>query len=307
MHGGEQGLHSVMKEAKQNKIKVIVDSVARVSSSRLHHKYRHLLLNYLNGEGTRKICYGTDGLQHNFKDSAMLNYRKLESWELMVSEIVSYTQKYGFDGIHCDNGQAWPQIMELDIEELKRKEADGTPAYSCEDIMNGEIVKRNENYGFWNSNNMEHYHNPFFVKLCRSLWEAFPNFMIVAEAWGGYMFENRQIILTRSGVIPRLFKLPPAICSVFGMKLHKDGRLSNSKKSDVLAIKRWYETSRQFLPEGAILLQSSTAHSWPYPAYLYGKATWAAVDILYFMPDIPITFMGEIEGEVFRIATASVF
>jgi hypothetical protein len=39
----------------------------------------------------------------------------------------------------------------------------------------------------------------------------------------------------------------------------------------------------------------------PYPAYLYGKGTWAAIDILFFMPDIPITFMGELNGEVYRV------
>lgn len=50
-------------------------------------------------------------------------------------------------------------------------------------------------------------------------------------------------------------------------------------------------------------MQSSSAHSWPYPAYMYGKASWAAVDILYFMPDIPITFMGEIDGEIYRLGT----
>ena len=49
------------------------------------------------------------------------------------------------------------------------------------------------------------------------------------------------------------------------------------------------------------MLQSSTAHSLPYPAYLYGKGTWAAIDILFFMPDVPITFMGELDGEVYRV------
>lgn len=68
-------------------------------------------------------------------------------------------------------------------------------------------------------------------------------------------------------------------------------------------MKKWYENGRLFLPEGSIIMQSSSAHSWPYPAYMYGKASWAAVDILYFMPDIPITFMGEIDGEIYRLGT----
>lgn len=100
-----------------------------------------------------------------------------------------------------------------------------------------------------------------------------------------------------------MFKLPQAISSVFGKKLNKDGRVTACEKENVMALKKWYESNRLFLPEGSILIQSSSAHQWPYPAYLYGKGTWAAVDILYFMPDIPLTFMGEIDGEVYRIGT----
>lgn len=81
--------------------------------------------------------------------------------------------------------------MELDVEELTRVDVDGTPAYSPMDFMNGEIVLRNENYGYWNTNMMEKYPNPFFIKMSKKIWEQFENFMIIGECWGGYMFENR--------------------------------------------------------------------------------------------------------------------
>lgn len=58
------------------------------------------------------------------------------------------------------------------------------------------------------------------------------------------------------------------------------------------------------MPEGSIMMQSSTSHQWPYPAYLFGKGAWAAVDILHFLPDIPITFMGEVQGEIKRLGSA---
>jgi len=61
--------------------------------------------------------------------------------------------------------------MEPDLEELSRIDVDGQAAYSPEDLMNGEVVIRNENYGYWNSNNMETYPNPFFVKMCKKLWK----------------------------------------------------------------------------------------------------------------------------------------
>ena len=197
--------------------------------------------------------------------------------------------------------------MEVDLEELMRLDVDGKPAYAPLDMMNGEIVIRNENHGYWNTNMMEHYPNPFFVKLCKKLWETNPDFVIIAECWGGFLFENRQIILTRSGVVPRLFKLPQTISGLFGKRLHKDGRITKCQRDNVLTMKKFHTESHQFLPEGSILIQSSTTNVWPYPAYLYGKATWAAVDILHFMPDIPMTFMNEIDGEIFRIGTTQVF
>lgn len=57
--------------------------------------------------------------------------------------------------------------------------------------MDGEIVIRNENHGYWNTNTMEQYPNPFFIKMCKRLWEEVSNFMVIGECWGGFMFEHR--------------------------------------------------------------------------------------------------------------------
>ena len=89
------------------------------------------------------------------------------------------------------------------------------------------------------------------------------------------------------------------LCSSWNIVQHSPFKIFHV--FNVIAIKKWYNETRKFLPEGTILLQSSTAHSLPYPAHLYGRGTWAAIDILYLMPDIPITFMGEIDGEVYNI------
>jgi hypothetical protein len=48
----------------------------------------------------------------------MLNYRKIEAWELLIEEVLNFAESSNVDGIHLDNGQAWPQIMEVDLEEL---------------------------------------------------------------------------------------------------------------------------------------------------------------------------------------------
>lgn len=180
-----------MKQAQQSKMKVIIDCLSRISSSRNHRKYRDLMLHYLDEEGKKRICYGTDGQSMNYEDTALLNYRKVESWDLLISEVLNFSKTYGINGIHLDNGQAWPQYMEVDLEELMRLDVDGVPAYTPLDVLNGEIVIRNENHGYWNTNSMETHANPFFNKMCRKLWEELPDFMIIGECWGGYKFENR--------------------------------------------------------------------------------------------------------------------
>jgi len=38
----------------------------------------------------------------------MLNYRKIEAWNLLIDEVIEFADRYGIDGIHLDNGQAWP-------------------------------------------------------------------------------------------------------------------------------------------------------------------------------------------------------
>jgi len=61
MLGGDEGLKRIVDKAKTRNIKIIVDTLARVSSTRHHRKYKDLLLNHLTEEGRRDICYGTDG------------------------------------------------------------------------------------------------------------------------------------------------------------------------------------------------------------------------------------------------------
>ena len=42
---------------------------------------------------------------------------------------MNFVKKHEINGINLDNGQAWPQIMEVDLEELYRLDVDGQPAY----------------------------------------------------------------------------------------------------------------------------------------------------------------------------------
>jgi hypothetical protein len=62
------------------------------------------MLSYLDEDGKKLICYGTDGQSINYEDTAMLNYRKLEAWELLINEVLSFSKKHGINGVHLDNG-----------------------------------------------------------------------------------------------------------------------------------------------------------------------------------------------------------
>eukprot|EP00826_Nyctotherus_ovalis_P018630 TRINITY_DN1559_c0_g2_i1.p1 TRINITY_DN1559_c0_g2~~TRINITY_DN1559_c0_g2_i1.p1 ORF type:complete len:671 (+),score=215.16 TRINITY_DN1559_c0_g2_i1:215-2227(+) len=307
MLGGSQGYSTLMQEASKAKLKILIDCMSRVSSSRPHRKYRKNLLQTMDSEGKRTLCYGTDGRSVNYEDSAILNYRKLSSWNLLVQDTAKVVQKYGVNGIHLDNAQTWPVILELDEEELYRKDSDGVQAYSDKEILDGVMVRQCEGQGYWDSDSLAKYPNPIFVKMCRELWARFPDLLLIGECLGGSSLENRQGILARSGVIPRLFKLPVALASIFGKKLMKDGQVIGCKPETVRVLKTWYENNRRFTPEGSYLVQSSSSHIWPYPALLYGRGAWSAVDVLFFMPDIPMTFMDEIYGSAYRRNITSVY
>jgi len=306
MLGGGPEFSSLMKESKEVGIKILVDCVARISSKNYHRRYKNKLFYVRNNHGLPVVCYGTDGRSINYEDSAMLNYRKHETWNMLVQDVLEFCKTYGVDGIHVDNAHAWPQIMELDRSEMYKKDSDGEPHYTTQEIFDGLVVKRNEFFAYWSSSLREKWPNPIFVKLCKEIWRVFPEFYVVGDIWSG-TGEERDKCIVRSGPIPRLYDLPVKLSAIFGKKLHKNGKWEVTENKDVGILKKWYEESRQNLPEGAVVIQSSTGHSLPYPALLYGRGAWAAVDVMFFLPDIPMTFIGEQEGHAFRATISSVY
>jgi len=306
--GGEKAFKSLMTKCKKLSMKIILDCLGRISSSRANRKYRDVVLHYLDNKGKLQICYGSDGQSVNYDDSAILNYRKLESWNLLITEVLDLVDKYHIDGIHLDNCQAWPQIMEINASELFRIDNDGKPHYSAMEIMNGEIVLPTEESGFYNSDCYETYPNPMLVKLTKTIWQKYPNFVFFGECWLNEKFSNnRHVALSRSGIIPRMYTLPIILTEILGKKISRDGRINKTEPKDVSLLKKWYEENYRELPEGALLVQSSTGQIWPYPALLYGRGTWSAIDLLFTLPDIPMTFMEEIDGEAYRVQIVNVY
>ena len=249
--GGGQDFKSLITKAHELSIKIVIDSLSRISSSRAHRKYRNILLRYLDSQGKMQICYGSDGKSVTYEDSAILNYRKKESWDLLISEIKTLIDKYNIDGVHLDNCQAWPQIMELDTAELYRIDVDGQPAYTPLEILNGEIVMPNKESGYWDTDVNETYANPLLIKLTKSIWNYYPKFIFIGECWLNEKFSTRHINLSKSGIIPRLYTLPIVLCEVLGKKIQRDGRIEQASPSDITIIEEWYKENYKELPEGA--------------------------------------------------------
>ena len=305
--GGERDFKSLVDKAKSLNMKIIVDSLCRISSSRSNRKYRNVLLRYLDNYSKLQLCYGSDGKSVHYEDSTVLNYRKIEAWEMLISEIKTLINKFGIDGLHLDNCQIWPHIMELNTIEMYRIDDDGKPAYTPMEILNGEIVIPNSESGYWESDLCEQYANPLLVKLTREIWNNFPEFIFLGECWLEEKYSQRHVSLVKSGIIPRMYTLPVIICQMLGKKILHNGNMEQVPPENVSIIKEWYKENYQNLPEGAILVQSSSGQVWPYPALLYGRGNWSAIDLLFTLPDVPMTFMNEIDGEAYRVQITNVY
>ena len=307
MLGGDNEFRSLMSEAKTVGTKILVDCLARVSSTHYHRRYKGEEFFVMNETGKLVVCYGTDGRAIRYDDTVLLNYRKASVWNLLVDDTVSFAKKYSVDGVHLDNAHAWPQILVRNETEMFRKDPDGGYHFTTQEIFDGMVVQRNEFFGYWQSTARHKYANPMFFKLCKELWKNFPDFIIVADVWSGSGLEDRVPSIPRSGPIPRLYQLPVKLASIFGKRLHKNGQIEPIEKRDVSILKTWYEERKKQLPEGAIVIQSSSGNSLPYPALLYGRGAWPAADVLLLMPDIPMTFIGEQDGHVYRTPITHVY
>ena len=305
--GGEDDFKSLVNKAKSLNMKIIVDSLCRISSSRANRKYRNVLLRYLDNYSKLQLCYGSDGKSVHYEDSTVLNYRKIEAWEMLITEVKTLINKFGIDGLHLDNCQIWPHIMELNTIEMYRIDDDGKPAYTPMEILNGEIVIPNSESGYWESDLCETYANPLLVKLTREIWNNFPEFIFLGECWLEEKYSQRHVSLVKSGIITRMYTLPIIICQMLGKKISHNGNMESVPPENVSIIKEWYKENYNNLPEGSILVQSSSGQVWPYPALLYGRGNWSAIDLLFTLPDVPMTFMNEIDGEAYRVQITNVY
>jgi len=286
-------------------MKLVVDATTRLSVQGAHRKYRFLTCHALDEKGMAHVCLGSDGLEHQWNDSVLLNYRRKETWDLFVHEIGAWAEA-GAKGIRIDSAHCSPLILRPNLDELLRLDSDTQLHYSESEIFHGDIVLPFSNeavqYGVFGTQAFrnEAYPNPFFVKTTSTLWRTNPSFLVLAE-----VYWDREINAIVSGLIPYSSGLPRSLASVFGTGLTKDGtRMQLSQRQSVKAFYDWYELERMRFPQNSILLYGSS-HYTPYPTAMYGAGAWAAVDLMFLLPEVPITFVGEQAGWTMSVDISS--
>eukprot|EP00177_Eucheuma_denticulatum_P005295 GFKZ01009634.1.p1 GENE.GFKZ01009634.1~~GFKZ01009634.1.p1 ORF type:complete len:1623 (-),score=226.52 GFKZ01009634.1:859-5727(-) len=304
--GGAKGFKNLVSEMRRLGLTAIVDGVERVSRTRMHRKYRHLTVETLSNKGIPLRHPGTDGRENQWEDTAMLNYRRVETWNLMVAEVKTLAEEFGVRGIRLDNAQSLPPIMHPNMDELFRIDPDGEAHYALSEVFYGAVVKANEEYGYWTSvAGMERgYPNPFLVKFCREMWNSHPDFVIMAES---HFHREAQLLL--SGPVVHTVRIPQILASISGKSLRRDGtvsRLPGKNRSSARTLSRLYRNDKDWLPKNAIMVNCTCSHLSPYPGVLYGRRAWIAVDLLTFLPEIPMLTFGEELGRAYRMTLKGV-
>lgn len=196
--GGVSGFHCLMNEANRIDMKILVETLSRVASSRPHRKYNPHVLHTIDHTGKKMLLYGTDGRSLSFEESCQLNYRKLDVWDLLARDITAWPIRMNVHGVRIDHAHILPHIMKSDHIELNRFDPDGTHHYTPEQRLLGEVVLPLNEEGFWTSSAADsHWPNPLFIRICKHIWREHTNFIIVGDCGGALETTKRIGILSR--------------------------------------------------------------------------------------------------------------
>ena len=75
--------------------------------------------------------------------------RRKEAWDMLISESMGLIKQYGISGLYLDDAQTWPQLFEIDEEELMRQDTDGIESYTLEERFYGDVIMRKKFTGYW--------------------------------------------------------------------------------------------------------------------------------------------------------------
>ena len=332
--GTEKEFKQIVEESKKNNIKIFVDILSSVSSSHFHKKYNNLNLYYVDKCGKLQCLFGTEGDNVKYEDSMLLNYRDIKSWNLLINDILELCEKYNISGIHLNNAQNWPPIYEVDLKEMLREHMEENELirhYSNYEIINGNVIIPNQECGYWDSFNIEPnkneknenneindensnileniYPNPLFIKLTKKIWEKYPEFIFIGEFINNNMkYNNREFILGKSGLIPKLNILPVIFSSLYNVNIGINNLIPSLKKFSINdIIKNYYNLLSNNLPLNSFFISSSGGTIWPYPSLLYGPGCIPYITALFTLNNIPMTYMNEIYGKTKRYQFCSYY
>ena len=115
---------------------------------------------------------------------------------VLTLQIATLHRNFGIQSVYLTECQSYPLVMATDVEEMLRIDADGKPAYSPLEVLEGDVVVSNHEVGYWATRLCHSYPNPLLVKLVRTLWEESADFTVFGEChWG------RSAAVVRSGVV----------------------------------------------------------------------------------------------------------
>ena len=306
--GGAARFRRLCAEARQHHLAVIVDSMDRVSLARSHRRYARS--GYVRlVDAKRQVPAlphpGTDCHEVQWEDTALPNYRRVETWYSLVDDVTAMAVQYGARGVRLDNAQCAPCILQPDVEELNRMDNDRQPHYSPEERAFGDVVRPNAEGGYWNTDAAaDGYANPLLAKLARELWATDAAFVLIGES---HFHRERSLIV--SGFLPHTMRTAALLAGISGKSLRRDGSVralgqGRYLTADVLA--RLYRNDLHAIPNGAIMVSGTCTDTSPYPSVLYGRRAWLAVDLLFFLPELPMLLLGEEDGRAMRINMATV-
>ena len=316
LYGTEKEFLHLMKESHKKKIKIFLDLLSRISSSHYHKKYKDLQLYFTDKIGKIQLLYGAEGNSVNYEDNMFLNYRNIDAWNLLITDTLELCKKYNISGVNIDNAHLWPNYFGIDYDEMFREELDHEKKkhYSNYEILNGSIVLPNEESGYWTAFDIENfsediYPNPLFIKLTKSIWQFYPNFIFIGEFNDkNRRYINRQFVLSKSGLIPKIYLFPQIFSQIYNINLGIDPLLKSSKKNKINNIlKSYHEYFQKYMPKNNNCIISSGGDIYPYPTLLFGKGNLPYITALFTMDYLPQTYMKEINGSIKREQYCSFF
>jgi hypothetical protein len=103
-----------------------------------------------------------------------------------------------------------------------------------------------------------------------------------------------------------MFKMPKALSQLVGVQLNNNGEVNKTTPKNINNLKKWYEEVMKSLPRHAFMIHSTTSPVWPYLTYIFKRAMWAVVDLLFLLPGLTITSGLEQVGRAYKTKTINI-